>query len=612
MSATTGNMFDLFKAQLLINQQDNMLYGFLILTIFEFVTGFLRQFFDWSKKYTDEYIKKKFTNKLQEAVQSKVEDKTAELFFERHFGRNDNWDGADAILMHVLKIPATQTVLVVGQLEIVKNKKEFHINDKVSFQLLELNVDKNGSLEHIVFRVFSKELTVCELRSYVEKLVEEYLIAKKNNLGNKTYYFDQIVEKVNSRVPTPKKLLFSKHLFNTNRTLDNVFHERQEEVKQRVNFFLNRKDWYDKRGIPHTLGLMLHGAPGTGKTSTIKAIANLSHRHIVNINFSAVKTKKQLKKLFYDERLEVCENMENTNNITEYIIPIDKRVFVIEDFDVFDSDLLLKRSARDQNNDTMTFIEPPKASGTQFTNEINPEDTADLDLSTVLNIIDGTLETPGRILIISSNFPEKLDEALIRPGRIDMLIEYKKCTHQMIKDMFASFFDSEPDSDLLAQIPEYHWTPAEVSQLLFKNFGDPDNAINELVNLDPIAYFKFDNEINLEPNNFEPSIPPTPVPEETPTPVEETPAPVEETPAPVEETPAPVPEEIPVPEGIDQLAKEIEQERSRAILDMMDNSDIQEMLGDANVFQSNTHQETRTLLNGYAPSESGYAFAGLS
>jgi ATP-dependent 26S proteasome regulatory subunit len=43
-----------------------------------------------------------------------------------------------------------------------------------------------------------------------------------------------------------------------------------------------------------------------------------------------------------------------------------------------------------------------------------------LDLSFLLNLLDGTLEANGRILIITTNFPERIDRALIRPGRIDM------------------------------------------------------------------------------------------------------------------------------------------------------------------------------------------------
>ena len=438
----------------------------------------------WYKNQITEYFKPKPVKNLIED-----DDTLATLHFERSFTRNGDWDRADAILMRLLKIPETQTILVVGDLEIVRNNKPFELDDKVMFQLLELKVDRFSNLEHITFKIFSSEMTVCELREHINHLVEEYIIIKKNTLGDIMFYFDHIVQQPNIRTPHPHKILFSKHRFSTNRTLENIFHERQDEVRHRVNFFLTRKDWYDKRGIPHTLGLLLHGTPGTGKTSTIKAIANEAHRHIININLGAVRTKKQLKKLFYDDRIEVCENMENTNSVTEYIIPINKRIYVIEDIDVIDSDLVLKRAAK--TNTSILLDGTPVQKGLPVTDERNPDNTSDLDLSTILNIIDGTLETPGRILIITSNYPEKLDEALIRPGRIDMLIEYKRCNRQILTDMYRSFFDINPDPMLVSKIPEYIWTPAEVGQLLFKNFGDPEKALQELIELDPTEYFKF-------------------------------------------------------------------------------------------------------------------------
>lgn len=568
------------------------------------ISGFMRGAGSGIKSYINEYLKQRQIPKIQTS-----NDNVAELFFIRDYLRQDIWDQADAILTRVLRVPEARVVWVVGQLETVKNSSKFNIAPNVEFQIVDTKIDNKGFLEYIHFKLCSETYTVCELRDYVNNLVEEYLIDKKNNLGTKIFYFDHIVEKTNSRIPSPQKVLFSKHLFCTNRTLDNVFHERQEELKQRVEFFLNRKDWYDKRGIPHTLGLLLHGPPGTGKTSTIKAIANIAKRHIINIDLGSVKTKKQLKKLFYDERLEVCENMGNTNNISEYIIPIDRRLYVIEDIDAIDSELVLKRTS-----DNITYIEEPQ-------HENNSGDTSDLDLATILNIIDGTLETPGRILIISSNYPEKLDEALIRPGRIDMLLEYKKCNHTMLHDMFVSFFEKEPDPNTIKDIPEYTWTPAEVCQLLFKNFGNPDAALAELVEIDPKVYFKFSHTDRLPMQSDLPQqSPPKPEPKPEPQP---------------EPKPEPVQPLIPI---------------NSPALDMMDEQDISNLMGDdgggggsltsdqsvfdeeglgversvvlaelmsmehidiSDALQRNTHTDTYTLMNGYTPSQSGYALAGL-
>jgi len=63
-----------------------------------------------------------------------------------------------------------------------------------------------------------------------------------------------------------------------------------------------------------------------------------------------------------------------------------------------------------------------------------------LTLSHILNIIDGPLETPGRILIITSNHPEKLDKALIRDGRMDVKLEMIPLTGRPLRDMIRNFF----------------------------------------------------------------------------------------------------------------------------------------------------------------------------
>lgn len=489
--ATSGSMFDIFKAQLLLNQKENMVSGFIMLALFEFTTGILREVFSQLKKYLDTVIKKRLETKIVNTVISATPEQN-ELIFERNYKKGGDWNKPDAIIYRALQVPESRILKVIGPLEVVQNSKAFDIDKGVTFQLQNIRFDAEGEIVWLEFKLYSSTLSVCDLREYVEQQVEHYLVNKKNNLGNKLYYFDQISEKKHPRQEPPTRVTFSRHPFVTNRTLDNVFHERQQELQDRVDFFLNRKDWYDSRGIPHTLGLLLHGSPGTGKTSTIKAIANISRRHIININLSAIKTRKQLKKLFYDERIEVAENMNNTNTITEYIIPINKRVYVIEDIDAVEGEIALKRDKKVSS--TPIFLQEPQPDRMIFTNELSDKETSDLDLATLLNIIDGTLETPGRILIISSNYPEKLDDALIRPGRIDMLIEYKKCNKTVLADMYESFYEQQLTKEQLEKLEEYKWSPAEVGQLLFKNFANPDNALHDLTELNPDSYFKFGEE----------------------------------------------------------------------------------------------------------------------
>jgi len=103
-------------------------------------------------------------------------------------------------------------------------------------------------------------------------------------------------------------------------------------------------------------------------------------------------------------------------------------------------------------------------------------------LSFLLNLLDGTLEANGRILIITTNFPERIDRALIRPGRVDMIVNFKKCNRAVLREMVEAFYEQPaeiPDDESL----DYKWSPAEVNQILFRNFGNPDQAIRELITL---------------------------------------------------------------------------------------------------------------------------------
>jgi SpoVK/Ycf46/Vps4 family AAA+-type ATPase len=105
-----------------------------------------------------------------------------------------------------------------------------------------------------------------------------------------------------------------------------------------------------------------------------------------------------------------------------------------------------------------------------------------LDLSFLLNLLDGTLEAQGRILIVTTNFPERLDRALVRPGRIDMIVNFKYSTRAVLQEMIDAFYDRSvplPEDETL----EGKWTPAEVNQILFRNFENPEDAVNELVSL---------------------------------------------------------------------------------------------------------------------------------
>jgi chaperone BCS1 len=218
---------------------------------------------------------------------------------------------------------------------------------------------------------------------------------------------------------------------------------------------------------------MFHGDPGCGKTSSIKAIANTARRHIVNIQLSQIKSKEQLRHLFFNDDIHVYDGMKTER----FTIPVHERLYVIEDIDAM-GDSVLRRDMKKPVEQKVTKEDAWMEAHRE------EEQNEPLDLSFLLNLLDGTLEASGRILAITSNFPERIDKALIRPGRIDMIVQFRKCNIQILTEMVNSFYDKTFENWTTPEM-EYKWSPAEVNQILFRNFTTPETALEELKTLTP-------------------------------------------------------------------------------------------------------------------------------
>lgn len=130
-------------------------------------------------------------------------------------------------------------------------------------------------------------------------------------------------------------------------------------------------------------------------------------------------------------------------------------------------------------------------------------DEDELDLFTILNILDGMLETPGRIIVLTTNHPEQFDEALLRPGRIDMIVNFRKCNADMLVRMAKLYYggafspgsagatglSEEALRAAAEEVPDGKWSPAEVTSLLMRHFNDRPGVWATLRDADPAALF---------------------------------------------------------------------------------------------------------------------------
>ena len=195
----------------------------------------------------------------------------------------------------------------------------------------------------------------------------------------------------------------------------------------------------------------------------------------MNVQLSEIKTKSQLQHLFFNDEIHVYNGV----NTEKYTIPVSERLYVIEDIDAM-GDTVLRREWKKPT--------PAKQVEEELFLGRKEEEKEVIDLSFLLNLLDGTLEANGRILIITTNFPERIDKALIRPGRIDLIVNFKKCSVPIIQEMVNAFYDR---TDLLVEnnpTLNEKWSPAEVNQILFRNFDTPEKALEELVSTQPVQF----------------------------------------------------------------------------------------------------------------------------
>ena len=250
------------------------------------------------------------------------------------------------------------------------------------------------------------------------------------------------------------------------KTFDCLFFHKKAELVRLVEQFTNKTGKYAIKGYPTKLGILLHGEPGTGKTSIIKAIAEKTGRSLVNVPLAKISSNSELASLFFNQKYHIDgEDMP---------IPLtfDDVIFVLEDIDAI-SHIVKKR-------DGSIELHPQ-----------NHKKRDELNLSGILNVLDGVVDTPGRLLIMTTNHPEVLDPALLRPGRIDKRMHLTYITAEDMAAMIGHCFEREVNEEDFKRLKfamngnrsdciPLKITPAEVEQMAHYDYKTMEEVITAI------------------------------------------------------------------------------------------------------------------------------------
>jgi chaperone BCS1 len=194
-----------------------------------------------------------------------------------------------------------------------------------------------------------------------------------------------------------------------NKTFDNIYLDEGiiDNLKKDIDMFQNSKPLYDEFGIRYKRCYLFYGPPGTGKSSLSLGISNYTKRDILSINMS--------------------KDITDSNLITLISNRPNKSIILFEDIDCLLDDINRKEDSKDKE--------------------------VKISLSCILNILDGIYTPNDVIFIITTNDLSKIDDAIKRKGRTDVLMEIKKPNTKLIEDLKIKFnLNSQKDFENISEI----------------------------------------------------------------------------------------------------------------------------------------------------------------
>ena len=110
-----------------------------------------------------------------------------------------------------------------------------------------------------------------------------------------------------------------------------------------------------------------------------------------------------------------------------------------------------------------------------------------ITLGYLLQTLDGIKCADNRIIVATTNYPERIDSALLRPGRFGLSIHLKNCNKQILTELIGMIYQTTITLDDVKDIPDYKWSPVQVMQQGIME-SDHTSLIQKLIHGNPVEF----------------------------------------------------------------------------------------------------------------------------
>lgn len=292
------------------------------------------------------------------------------------------------------------------------------------------------------------------IRKHFAAELARVFIEKKGAVGKDNIFVAKYRKSPNSDGPSLELKNIGK--INKKKTFDALYYPQKSELISMLQKFQAGALYPAHVPMDNKLGILLYGPPGTGKTGTISAVANMLGRSIMIINFAEITTCQQL------------DEIMDPQKYSEYIYVFDEFDCVLDVISGVKGGGEKKKESAAANWGNMLLFaegEERKSIIEAMKSGRSHKEDAPIDMAYLLQKFDGLESAENRIIIATTNNPDKINPALLRPGRFDIKICLGLCSPQMIADILTNFYkggEKMRAAILAAGLPGNKYSPLQL------------------------------------------------------------------------------------------------------------------------------------------------------